>query len=214
MALGGTMEIFISFASILGALLIGALSPGPSFVLVARTSITVSRADGLYMAIGMGIGGVIFSILFLAGLRTVLDSAPWLYTALKVVGGIYLIYLALEFWRGAKEPVVLSSNLDKLPNTALKSFLLALFTQLSNPKAVVIYGSIFAALLPKDMPLFAILLLPIFVFLVEAGWYAIVAFTLSTAPWTIIYLNSKASIDRVASVVMGGLGFKLLAEVN
>ncbi len=206
------MELYISLASVLGALLIGAISPGPSFVLVARTSIAVSRTDGLYMAIGMGIGGVIFSVLVLAGLQAILASVPWLYMALKLFGGLYLMYLAVRIWLEAKQPVVISSDEKDLPGTAMKSFLMALLTQISNPKAVVIYGSIFAALLPPDMPLFAILALPFLVFLVEAGWYTIVAITLSSKSSTVIYLNSKAAIDRAASMVMGTLGLKLVSE--
>ncbi len=198
----------------MGVLLIGAISPGPSFVLVARTSIAVSRADGLYMAIGMGVGGVIFSVLVLAGLRAVLDSVPWLYIALKVFGGIYLLYLAIQIWRGAKEPVVMSSFEKDSPDTAMKSFMLALITQVSNPKAVVIYGSIFAALLPQDMPLFAILALPVLVFLVEAGWYTIVAVTLSSKSSANLYLKAKAPIDQTASIVMGALGLKLLFDAK
>ncbi len=214
MVLGEIMEIYISLASILGALLIGAISPGPSFVLVARTSIAVSRADGLYMAIGMGIGGVIFAVLVLAGLHAVLASVPWLYMTLKLFGGLYLMYLAIQIWRGAKESVVISSVEEDLPKTAMKSFLLALFTQISNPKAVVIYGSIFAALLPRDMPLFAVLALPFLVFLVEAGWYTIVAITLSSKSSTTLYLSLKSTIDRAASMVMGALGLKLLSEAR
>ncbi|MCP4981370.1 MAG: LysE family translocator [Gammaproteobacteria bacterium] len=206
------MELYISLASVLGALLIGAISPGPSFVLVARTSIAVSRTDGLYMAIGMGIGGVIFSVLVLAGLQAILASVPWLYMALKLFGGLYLMYLAVRIWLEAKQPVVISSDEKDLPGTAMKSFLMALLTQISNPKAVVIYGSIFAALLPPDMPLFAILALPFLVFLVEAGWYTIVAITLSSKSSTVVYLSSKAAIDRVASTVMGALGLKLVSE--
>lgn len=210
---GEIVELNLSLASVLGALLIGAISPGPSFVLVARTSIAVSRADGLYMAIGMGVGGVIFAVLVLAGLQAVLASVPWLYMALKMVGGLYLLLLAVQIWRGAKHPVVMPGVLRAdLPKSAMKSFLMALVTQVSNPKAVVIYGSIFAALLPRDMPLLAILVLPLLVFLVEAGWYAIVAITLSSKSSTVVYLNSKATIDRAASIVMGALGLKLLSE--
>jgi threonine/homoserine/homoserine lactone efflux protein len=51
------METILSLSSVLGALLIGAISPGPSFVLVARTAMVVSRIDVLSTAIGMGVGG-------------------------------------------------------------------------------------------------------------------------------------------------------------
>ena len=206
------MDLYLSLASVLGALLIGAISPGPSFVLVARTSIAVSRVDGLCMAVGMGVGGVIFAVLVLAGLQAVLSSVPWLYTALKLCGGLYLVFLAVQIWRGAKQPLIVSQERAGLPASPLKSFALALLTQISNPKAVVVYGSIFAALLPPDLPLAAMLLLPVLVFLIETGWYTIVALMLSTKSSTALYLNSKTALDRFASLVMGALGARLLLE--
>ena len=51
-------EGLLAVFSIAGAITLGAMSPGPSFVLVARTSVARSRADGLAMALAMGVGGV------------------------------------------------------------------------------------------------------------------------------------------------------------
>jgi len=57
------MEGVLAVLSIAGAITLGAMSPGPSFVLVARTSVARSRADGLAMALAMGVGGVLFAVL-------------------------------------------------------------------------------------------------------------------------------------------------------
>ena len=161
------MEITLSLASVLGAILIGAISPGPSFVLVARTAMAVSRIDGLFAALGMGIGSVIFSTVVLLGLQALLFKIPALYLALKLVGGLYLLYIAVRIWRGAKEPLVIPGSMEENPRPEKKTFLLGLFTQLSNPKAAIFYGSIFAALLPRNLPFAAALVLPFLVFLVE-----------------------------------------------
>ena len=67
--------------AILGALWLGAMLPGPSFVIVAR-SISQSRLDGLASALGMGIGGILFASLALAGLYSVLQTVGWLYLGL------------------------------------------------------------------------------------------------------------------------------------
>ncbi|MGO7998214.1 LysE family transporter, partial [Rhizobium ruizarguesonis] len=56
------------FISIVAALAVGAMSPGPSFVVVSRIAISRSRLDGLAAAFGMGAGGVVFAVLALAGL--------------------------------------------------------------------------------------------------------------------------------------------------
>ena len=55
--------------------------PGPSFVIVARSAIGQSRLDGLASALGMGIGGILFASLALAGLYSVLQTVGWLYLA-------------------------------------------------------------------------------------------------------------------------------------
>jgi threonine/homoserine/homoserine lactone efflux protein len=73
------MELAVSLAALLGALALGAMSPGPSFVLVARTAVARSRAHGLAAALGMGIGGVIFSVLVVLGLHAALSNVPRLY---------------------------------------------------------------------------------------------------------------------------------------
>ena len=72
--------------SILGTIAVGAMSPGPSFVLVVRTSAAVSRRDGLAAALGMGIGGLSFALLALAGLQALLMQVSWLYLILKLAG--------------------------------------------------------------------------------------------------------------------------------
>src|SRR4051812_24434035 len=69
-------EALLAIAGILGALAVGVVSPGPSFVLVARTAVALSRRDGLAASIGMGLGGVIFAALALAGLIAVLAQVP------------------------------------------------------------------------------------------------------------------------------------------
>lgn len=207
------MELILSLASVLSALLIGAISPGPSFVLVARTSMA-SRIEGLFAAIGMGIGGVLFSVVVLLGLQVVLASVPWLYLALKLVGGLYLVYLAVRIWRGAKEPIVIPSAGGGIRRSVNRSFLLGLFTQLSNPKTAVVYGSIFAVLLPHNLPPAATVALPVLVFLVEAGWYSIVALVLSAESSRAAYLRSKMHVDRIAGGVMGLLGLKLVAAAR
>src|SRR5258708_12850529 len=86
-----SMSPLTAIVTILAALLIGAMSPGPSFVLVARNSIGLSRRDGLATAVGMGVGGVFFAGIALVGLYTLLAAVEWLYVTLNVAGGLYLL---------------------------------------------------------------------------------------------------------------------------
>lgn len=206
------METLIPFLSILGALALGAISPGPSFVFVARTSLALSRRDGTAAALGMGAGGVIFAGLALFGLQAVLARVAWVYAALRLAGGLYLLYLAFRLWRGAAEPIVVPSGAERRAPGSLRSFWLGLATQLSNPKAAIVYGSIFAALLPLAPPAWIFVALPPAVMLIEIGWYTIVAVTFSSERPRAAYLRGKRWIDRAAGAVMGALGLRLVIE--
>jgi threonine/homoserine/homoserine lactone efflux protein len=204
------MEVIVPVISILAALSLGVISPGPSFLFVARVAVAESRVRGLAAALGMGAGGLVLAMLAMLGLHIVLASVEWLYMGLRVLGGVYLVYIALRLWRSASEPVVVASA---APIGGLwRAFLFGLGTQLSNPKAAVIYASVFAALLPRSFPAAGWLALLPLIFLLEAGWYAAVALAFSSASSRNAYLRAKRWIDRAAAVIMGALGAKLVIE--
>lgn len=99
------MDASAALIGILVTLSFGAISPGPSFVFVARTAVARGRRDGLAAALGMGIGGVLFAILAFIGLSAVIAQFGSLYVGFKVLGGLYLLYLAYHLWRsGSKQP--------------------------------------------------------------------------------------------------------------
>jgi threonine/homoserine/homoserine lactone efflux protein len=202
------METFAALAGIAGALALGTMSPGPSFLMVARTAIARSRADGLAAAFGMGVGGVLFAAAALLGLQAVLLAVPSLYVALKILGGAYLVFIGVMVWRGARQPV----DIDEARPAERRAgaFWLALATQLSNPKTAVVYASVFAALLPAEVPLWATLVLAAVIFALETGWYAIVALALSAPSPRAGYLRFKVWIDRAAGAVMAVLGLRLI----
>ncbi|MBB3290756.1 MULTISPECIES: LysE family translocator [unclassified Rhizobium] len=206
------MSSMAVFLSVIAAVFIGAASPGPSFVLVSRIAVSRSRKAGLAAALGMGTGSVIFATLALFGLSALLMKVEWLYLALKVAGGLYLIYVGVRIWRGAADDLPIDSPATPKASGAARNFLFALGTQLSNPKTAIFYGSIFAALLPAAPAPWLLAAVPLAVFLVETGWYTVVTIAFSSNRPRAIYLGAKLWIDRVAGVVMGALGARLVAE--
>ena len=205
------LSALLPLFAILGALLVGAISPGPSFVYIVRTSVALSRRDGLAGALGMGVGAFVYGALALAGLRTLMTEAGWLYVALKVAGGLYLMYLAYKIFRGARQPVNVGIATGA-GHHAARSFALGLATQLSNPKIVAVFGAVFAALLPQNPPLWLDLAVPPLIFIQETTWYSIVALAFSSSRPRALYLRAKLWIDRAAGLVIGALGVRLIAE--
>jgi threonine/homoserine/homoserine lactone efflux protein len=200
-----------ALALLIAALLVGVVSPGPSFVMVARTAVASSRAHGLYAALGMGVGGMCFAGAAQLGLQAMLLAVPTLYLALKVLGGLYLCYLGVRIFLAARVPMSVDGPAAAAaPAPVSRAFWLGLATQLSNPKTAIVYASVFAALLPASISLLFAVAVVLAVFVVETGWYAIVALALSSAGPRRAYLDCKSAVDRVAGTVMFGLGLRLI----
>ena len=207
-------ELF-AIASIVGVVIIGAMMPGPSFLVVARISLVNSRAHGIAASVGMGLGALVFASLALLGLHLIFTQVVWLYLSFKIFGGFYLLYLGIKIWRGAREKLVSEEEWASQPQVGqslMRSFYTAFITQISNPKAAIIYSGVFAVFMPAETSnWFPVLLLPTLL-LVETGWYVLVACALSAKASRQVYLKSKSLIDRTAGGLMGVLGIKLLTS--
>ena len=207
------MHELAALVGIIAALSVGVVSPGPSFVMVARVAVAFSRRQALGAALGMGAGGVLFGAAALLGLQSIFQAVPAVYVALKVLGGLYLCYLGFRIFTSARQPLPVTESTSHA-YTADRSFWLGFTTQVSNPKTAIVYASVFAAFLPPHFSLaFAVALLVI-VFVVEAGWYALVALLLSSSRPQQAYLSYKAWVDRTAGVVMFALGTKLVLSAT
>lgn len=202
-------ETMLSVLSITGAITLGAMSPGQSFILVARTAVASSRRDGMAVALGMGIGCFIFALIALLGLQSLLMALPWLYTTLKIVGGAYLIYLAFGMVRNARLPLTVEASSGQQLGFR-RAFTTGLLTQLGNPNTAIVFGSVFAALLSHKIPAVMYILLPLIALTVDLLWYAFVAFVLSSPRPRLTYLRFKAWFDRLGGSVLALLGLKLM----
>lgn len=205
-----------SLLSIAAALCIGAVSPGPSFLMVAKTAASAGRSNGLHAALGMGFGTLIFAVLSLLGLNAAFVAVPALYLALKLIGGLYLAYLGFRIWQGATQPLDVSINAtsNHLTSRGQSYMLLGLVTQMSNPKTAIVYASVFAAFLPATPSMQYNFTVVSLAFVIDAGWYAIVATVLSSNGPRGAYLSYKKWVDRLAGGILGGLGLKLAVSAG
>lgn len=203
------MESFWILGSIAFALMLGAMSPGPTSIYVAKNAIAISRKHGLFTAMGTATGAAIFGLLAVLGLQAFLLAVPSAYLLLKICGGLYLLWMAFKIIKHAKEPI--ESNDDMTKQMSLRrAYTTGLITQLSNPKTAIILASIFTALLPKEIPFYFNFALPILCFFIDAGWCSLVAVALSAEKPRRVYLKFKAGFDRAAGAVMTVLGLKLI----
>lgn len=200
----------IALSAIGVAILFGAMSPGVSFLLVARTAMSGSRRAALSVAAGMGFGAFIFAVIALAGLHTLLTLIPSLYTALKLAGGCYLLWLALKMFRRPLNRFNDSAGTEEI--SASKAFMTDVFTQISNPHTALVFASIFSAALSKNIQPVMYIILPTMAFVIDVLWYAVVACLLSTDGPRQAYIKYRKFIDKLSGGVMALLGIRLLLK--
>ncbi|MFW3571791.1 LysE family translocator [Kosakonia cowanii] len=200
----------IALSAIGVAILFGAMSPGVSFLLVARTAMSSSRRAALAVAAGMGFGAFVFAAIALAGLHTLLTLIPSLYTGLKLAGGCYLLWLALKMFR---RPSNRFNDLTKTEEVSVsKAFITGVFTQISNPHTALVFASIFSAALSKNIQPVMYIILPTMAFVIDVLWYAVVACLLSTHGPRQAYIKYRKLIDKLSGGIMALLGIRLLLK--
>ena len=203
-----TLAAFIAVAILH---LMAAISPGPAVLMAARTGVTEGLRTGAFLAAGIGIGGVIWAAAALFGLAVVFEAAPSLLWALKIIGGLYLIYMAWGMWRTADVPLD-RDVAAKTPRSAASAFRLGLWTQLANPKPAVLFSAIFIGTVPPGTPYWVIAALLLVVSLNETIWNILVARLFSLDRSRSAYISLKSIIDRSFGGMLALLGVKVALQ--
>jgi threonine/homoserine/homoserine lactone efflux protein len=121
--------------------------PGPTILLVLSYSISHGRAATLPLVAGVALGDSVAITLSLVGLGTLLSTSALLFTVIKWMGGLYLIFLGIKLLRGAAGPLETQAAETADPRGASprKLFANAFVVTALNPKSIVF----FIALLPQ-----------------------------------------------------------------
>lgn len=198
-----------AFLAVAGLLTMGAVSPGPAVLMSARTGVTEGVRTGFFLSLGIGAGAVFWATLALSGLALVFQIAPTLLWAFKILGGLYLVWMAIGMWRHAADPLPVVTDVP--PRSALSAFRLGLFTQLANPKPAVLLSAIFVGTVPPGTGAWVLVALLAYLFLVETGSNTIVARIFSLDRTRAGYISLKTVIDRSFGGLLALLGIKIAA---
>lgn len=137
----------IEFAVVLLAWAIGGGSPGPATLAIAGTSMNRGRSAGVAVAAGIVAGSATWGLAAALGLSALMAANAWIVEVLRYVGAAYLLFLAFKSARSA------FSDKPLMPVAAGRGHLSRLFTKgllihLTNPKAILGWGAVFAIAVP------------------------------------------------------------------
>lgn len=198
-----TLESLIAFNLILLAAL---ASPGAALLYAIKTSVTAGRAAGIATGLGLGCAACLWTLAALLGLESVFRLFPWTYTALKLAGALYLIGIAVQTWRQARQP--LSDTIQPRG----RAFVSGLLVNAGNPKSMLFAAAVILVVFPQGLEASEIFVIVVNHLILEVAFYACFALLLSSAPARRRYLGAKTLLDRIAATVLGALGLRLLLE--
>lgn len=204
------METAAPLIAYVAALSVAAAIPGPGVVALIGYSLSGSLRPALFFLLGMAIGDLVFLSLAVAGLAAIIALFEEVLLAVKVLGGLYLLYLGWKFWTSRSGMTAISGPRAQSAPRALAG---GLAMTLGNPKVVVFY----LALLPAVLDLGSVDL---------AQWTMMAGLTLLTlfavlTPYALLGYRARGLLgrsrlvtraNRIAAGIIGAAGAVILAQ--
>jgi threonine/homoserine/homoserine lactone efflux protein len=203
------MQPGVVLVSVFAIFIPALILPGPDFVAVVRSSMTRGTAAGLLTTVGVSIGLGCYATLSLLGLSAILVEYQWLAWIIRIAGGTYLIYLGLKLVFATRQPVDLAASQGPAQGNAL---LFGLMVTATNPKAIVLFASVFATAVTGDTPGWLMATMVGLVVASSLAWYSIVSLFMSSAPVVRSFANARHWVERAAGVCFVAIGGRILAD--
>lgn len=203
------MDWTLVFVSVFAIFIPALMLPGPDFIGVVRSSMARGTRAGLMTTLGVTIGLGLYAGLSLIGLSAILIEYQWLALTVRVCGGLYLFYLGIKLLLTKPAALDLDGGDDaRSGNPLVFGFLVTL----TNPKAIVLFTSVFATAVTDAMPLWVMAAMIGLVMASSAIWYTLVTLFMSSRPVIARFQHARHWIERAAGACFIAIGAKILAD--
>jgi len=191
--------------------LLGAMSPGPSLVVVVRQSFTGGSRAGVACAVAHGLGIFLWAAMMVSGLGALVIASPDLFLAFRFAGAVFLIYLGIQSLRatsaGSEEVTAPFDGNHGSP--AREGFLIAL----TNPKIAVFFAALFSQFIRPDAPAVEQWMIAGTAAIIDILWYAAVALLLSRTAVLAQFQRHNLLLSRVFGAILIALAFSVVFAV-
>ena len=205
------MDALRTLLPVFGVFIPALMLPGPDFIGVVRSAMTRGAAAGLRTTAGVSLGLGLYATLSLLGLSAVLVEYQWLTWAVRVLGGGYLAFLGIRLIlarRAAGEEGAMQRPVRGNP------FVFGFLVTLTNPKAIVLFASVFATAVTARTPTWLMVLMIGLVVASALAWYSVVTLFMSSPPVMRRFGQARHWIERLAGVCFVAIGLRILADAR
>ena len=189
--------------------LIAAISPGPATLAIAGTSMASGRKFGMALASGITAASLIWSSAAAFGMAALMMANAWTFEVIRIFGAGYLIFLAYNSAKSALNPHKVKP-LGLTHSSLKRAFVKGFAIHMTNPKAILFFGSLYAIGVPADAPPSVLLLVIIAVSTQGALCFQGYAILFSSAPITRKYMSMRRWFEAAFAVAFTAAGLKIL----
>lgn len=161
----------------------GAISPGPSLLVVVRTSLSSGTAAGVLLSLSHALAVGLYASLVVFGLAYLVTQSPGVTQALRIAGAAFLLYLAWGAWTGAAQPLLPpQEGAERASSVSYGQAIRDGFlTGLLNPKVLFWFLALFSQFVEQAAPLGQKLGMVLLATGIDAAWYLVVVLALQRA---------------------------------
>lgn len=181
-------------------------SPGPATLAISGTAMAAGRRAGVFVAFGVIAGSASWGVAAALGMSALMLANAWVFEVIRYAGAAYLLYLALKSLHAAARPKPMTIRPQSNEGQFLKGFLI----HITNPKAILSWGAIYAIALPTDAN--NVLVWQLFAFLITTSIIVFLGYGVlfSHPPIVRWYMSAKRGFDAVFAALFGAASLKIL----
>ena len=197
------------FLKIFAVCLLGAMSPGPSMVVVINNAIFKNRLNGILTSIGHGVGIGIYALFAVLGIALIIKTNLYVFNVIKFLSIIFLVYLGVNL-------VITDDKLEfdgKDINSGFISFLQGLSISLLNPKIFIWFIAIYSQFMSVDNDMIFNTILILTASIIDAIWYVILTLLVTTNIALDFIKDKSVLLQKFVGSVFIIIGALLLIEL-
>ena len=197
------------FLKIFTVCLLGAMSPGPSMVVVINNAIFKNRFNGILTSIGHGVGIGIYALFAVLGIALIIKTNLYVFNVIKFLSIIFLVYLGINL-------IITKDKLEfngKDISSGLTSFLQGLSISLLNPKIFIWFVAIYSQFMSVDNDMIFNTILILTAGIIDAVWYVILTLLVTTNIALDFIKDKSVLLQKFVGSVFIIIGALLLIEL-
>jgi len=187
---------------------LGAVSPGPSLLLIVKNSISYGKTNGIITGIAHGIGIFIYAILTILGIAFLYTKYPILIKIISFSLVLYLIYISYKIFFTEEEIDLERDNKQKYNQNFTDGFMIAFL----NPKITIFFGALFSQFVNDELTNLEKFQMAFVASFIDMIWYTFVSLIVGNSLIRKNFNNTKV-FNKISSIILIFISIYILVKI-